>query len=182
MYECGDEYEFVVRSGRDEVSLYLPDDFRRLSRTRSAGGERYADAEVGLLLTGETASLDLGGKRYVDCRLDRERGPWEEARRRGVDFRAVGQEPGWVLEIQQDGNLLLIADYGASRLLARTPEPELIGEIERYTVEQKALVVEIRTEHCLDTMSGASYTHRVLVQAAGRTYRGCGLSLETRQF
>ena len=180
VYECGSDFEFVVRTGPGEVALYLPNDYRVLGQERSASGAKYTDADVTYWSKGDTALLDLGGRRYVDCQLNRERGPWEEARRRGVDFRAVGQEPGWVLEIQQDRNLLLVSDYGSRRLLAPTPEPELLDDVERYSLEERALVVDIVTGHCSDTMSGASYTHRVTIRLDGRRLSGCGLSLEPR--
>jgi len=179
VYECG-EYEFVVRTGPGEVALYLPDDYRVLGQVRAASGSKYTDMDITFWSKGDTATLDLGRARYVDCQLNRERGPWEEARRRGVDFRAVGQEPGWQLEIQQERNLLLVVDYGSRRILEPTPEPELTEEGERYRTSDGRVQVEIITESCADTMSGARYTHRVSVQLDGRTYRGCGLSLEPR--
>ena len=129
---------------------------------------------------GETALLDLGSRRYVDCQLNRSRGPWEEARRRGVNFRAVGQEPGWFLEIQHERNLLLVADYGSRRLLAAAPEPVFEDDIERYQVPSEDLEIEIRQTHCADSMSGESFTHEVKVTLSDRVYTGCGLSLEPR--
>ena len=179
VYECGD-YEFVVRTGPGEVALYLPDDYRVLGQERAASGSRYSDGEVLFWSKGEEALLDLGGRRYVGCQLDRERGPWEDARRRGVDFRAVGQEPGWSLEIQHEGNLLLVTDYGSRRLLAPVPDPELENGRERYRLPDKGLLIDIETGHCSDIMSGATFTHRAIVSLDGRVYRGCGLSLEPR--
>jgi putative lipoprotein len=179
VYECG-EYEFVVRTGPGEVALYLPDDYRVLGQVRSGSGSKYTDTEITYWSKGDSASLDLGARRYVDCALNRERGPWEEARRRGVHFRAVGQEPGWQLEIQQDRNLLLVVDYGSRKVLIPTPEPELSDGLERYRAEEAGIMIDIETATCFDTMSGARYTHRVRVSLEGREYRGCGLSLEPR--
>ena len=36
---------------------------------------------------------------------------WQEARRRGVQFRAIGQEPGWLVEVTAD-SLRVEWDYG----------------------------------------------------------------------
>ena len=96
VYECCD-FEFIARTGPGEIALYLPDDYRVLGQVRTGLGVKYTNADVTLSSKGEEASLDVGGRHYRDCRLNRARAPWEEARRRGVDFRAVGQEPGWYL-------------------------------------------------------------------------------------
>ena len=151
-----------------------------LGQVRSASGSKYSDEGVTFWSKGDTALLDLGTRRYVDCRLNRERGPWEEARRRGVNFRAIGQQPAWSLEIQHERNMLLVTDFGSRRLLAATPEPVFDGEIERYQVPADDLQVEIRPAHCTDSVTGASFTHKVTVTVAGQRYQGCGLSLEPR--
>jgi putative lipoprotein len=179
VYECG-EYEFVVRAGADEVALYLPDDYRVLGRVRSASGARYEDGELVFWSKGDEAMLDVGAKRYRGCLLNPSRGPWEDARRRGVSFRAVGQEPGWVLEIQPQRNMLLVADYGGRRVLLPTPDSELLDGVERYEAadDRHRLVVEIELRHCFDSMSGEAYSNRVRVILDQREYRGCGESLE----
>ncbi len=179
VYECGD-FEFVARAGQGEIALHLPDDYRVLGQVRSASGTRYEDGGAMFWSKGEEAMLDIGSRRYRGCRLNRSRGPWEDARRRGVNFRAVGQEPGWVLEIQAERNMLMVADYGSRRVLLPTPEVELLDGRERYETsnERHHMVVEIELHHCFDTMSGQSYSNRVRVDLDGRKYRGCGDALE----
>ncbi len=179
VYECGD-FEFVVRTGPGEVALYLPDDYRVLGQVRSASGSRFVDGDVMFHSKGDEAVLDLGSRRYVGCRLNRARGPWEEARRRGVDFRAVGQEPGWTLEIRHDRNMLMEADYGTRRVLLPTPFPEPTDEGERYVAEDEnhSMTVDIQLDHCTDSMSGAAFSNTVTVLLDGREYRGCGEALD----
>lgn len=179
VYECG-EFEFVVRTGPGEVALYLPDDYRVLGQVRSASGAKYEDRDMVFWSRGERASLDVGARKYRDCVLNRLRGPWEDARRRGVDFRAVGQEPGWVLELRREGDMLLEADYGSRRVLLPTPEPDVLEGGERFEASDGShtLVVEIHFEHCSDSMSGATYSSRVRAELDGRVYSGCGEALE----
>lgn len=179
VYECGD-FEFVARTGPGEVALYLPDDYRVLGQVRSASGARYEGGDAMFWSKDDEAMLDIGSRRYRGCELNRARGPWEDARRRGVNFRAVGQEPGWVLEIQAERNMLMMADYGSRRVLLPTPEVELLDGRERYEAsdERHSMVVEIELHHCFDTMSGQAYSNRVRVQLNGREYRGCGDALE----
>jgi putative lipoprotein len=181
VYECG-EFEFVVRTGPGEVALYLPDDYRVLGQVRSASGARYEDGDAVFWSKDEEASLDLGRRKYRGCALNRGRGPWEDARRRGVDFRAVGQEPGWVLEIRRDDTMLMEADYGSRRVLLATPEPKSLENGENYEVagESHEMKVEIRFEHCADIMSGQAFSSSVSVELDGRRYEGCGEALEPR--
>jgi len=179
VYECSD-MEFTARSVPAEMTLYLPDETRVLYRQPAGSGEKYSDGVVTLWSQGEEAVLEWNGRQYRSCRLNRARAPWEEARRRGVDFRAVGQEPAWYLELQHDQSILFVTDYGARRVLLPAPEPELLDDLESYRVSDGAheLRLDITLEHCVDTMSGEAYDSSVELTLNGRRYRGCGASLE----
>jgi uncharacterized membrane protein/membrane-bound inhibitor of C-type lysozyme len=179
VYECGD-YEFVARTGNGQIALYLPDEYRLLSQQKSASGSRYGDSHVNLWTEGNEARLELGASRILSCVLNRARAPWEEARRRGVDFRAVGQEPGWYLELQHNGPMLFVVQQGSPRVLLDTPEPELEGgrELYRAVGENNSMTVEVELRHCTDVMSGEVYDSQVSVHLDNNVYRGCGLALE----
>jgi len=179
VYEC-DDFEFVVSQGDEQVVVHTEDDYRVLPQVRAASGARYEDGHMLFWSKGSEASLEVGERRYSGCQLNPARAPWEEARRRGVSFRALGQEPGWVLEIQPERYMLLDADYGGLRVLMPTPEPELTDGGERYTsvTEAHEMQVDIVLETCADTMSGAVYRNRVTVNLDGRVFRGCGDALE----
>jgi heat shock protein HslJ/uncharacterized membrane protein len=108
--------------------------------------------------------------------------PWERARLRGVEFRAVGQEPGWVVEIDQGRTLLYNGDYGDTRLLVPAPAPTAAATGAAVYTASTALgdlVVDISETDCADTMSGERFTHTVSVVLAGRTLQGCGRVLMT---
>lgn len=179
VYECGD-YDFVTYSGAGKVALYTARDQRLLSQVPAASGAKYTDEEVTLWSHGDEAMLDLGYRKYTHCQLNRRRIPWEEARRRGVDFRAVGQEPGWYLEIAHARQILFVAAYGSQRVLFPTPEPVLDEEREIYeaTDASHSLRVEVSLQHCIDTMSGEVFDSRVQVSLDGKHYEGCGEALE----
>jgi putative lipoprotein len=104
--------------------------------------------------------------------------PWEAARERGVDFRAVGQEPGWWLEIS-GRDLELAVDYGERRLTLREPKRELEGgrRVYRGTADGHAVEVGLEKRRCEDAMSGEAFTTTVTVELDGETYRGCGRTL-----
>ena len=50
---------------------------------------------------------------------------WHAAKLRGVAFRAIGQEPGWLLEMSTGDKILLVTDYGQTRIEYAYVEPEV---------------------------------------------------------
>ncbi|HEX7072166.1 MAG TPA: hypothetical protein VF190_15240, partial [Rhodothermales bacterium] len=61
---------------------------------------------------------------------------WDEARARGVDFRAVGQEPGWLLEIADGDSLRFLYDYGTSEVAAAVRTAQVApGDARVYRAE-----------------------------------------------
>src|SRR5690606_2524645 len=50
--------------------------------------------------------------------------PWEQARLAGVDFRAIGQEPGWLADIWDGQRIELLLDYGDTRITTPISSPE----------------------------------------------------------
>jgi putative lipoprotein len=104
--------------------------------------------------------------------------PWEAARERGVDFRAVGQEPGWWLEIS-GRDLELAVDYGERRLSLREPKRELDGgrRVYRGTADGETVEVVLEKRSCEDVMSGEAFPTAVTLRLGGETYQGCGRTL-----
>jgi uncharacterized membrane protein len=127
----------------------------------------------------------LGG-RLIELDRDRALAPWdgvffELARDR--DFRAVGQEPGWQLEIRTGLEMRLTYDYGEGS--AVTPAARAVLDPRTGTrsfharTEANDLRVEIVPVACEDAMSGRPYPATVTVTLNGRSFRGCGESLAT---
>jgi putative lipoprotein len=105
---------------------------------------------------------------------------WEGARAAGVDFRAVGQEPGWIIDIYTANRIVALLDYGES--LIEFPRPEPAYPVEGSTSYQTqadghTLSVIIRRSPCQDAMSGEAYPATVDVVIDGRTLNGCGRSV-----
>ncbi len=179
VYECG-EFEFVTRDSSQGITLYMPEDSLVMEKVRSVSGSKYEGGGAVLHLKDDGTVLDLGYRSYSNCQLNVQRGPWEDARRRGVQFRAVGQEPGWFLEIKAGQQILLVADYGGSRYLFDAPEPALDAETAIYQAQnaQHQLSIEINADWCQDSMSGQVFSNRVLLNLDGRELRGCGEAFE----
>lgn len=105
---------------------------------------------------------------------------WEDARAQGVDFRAVGQEPGWLLDIYTRGLVKFAWDYGDNYAEFAVAEPTYPQEgATRYEAHSdgRALSVTIRRAPCNDAMSGQPYPASVDVVIDGRTLHGCGRSV-----
>ena len=105
---------------------------------------------------------------------------WENARAQGVDFRAVGQEPGWLLDIYTADRMILVWDYGSNRLETPRGQPTSPQEgATRYEGQSggHTLVVTIRRAPCQDAMSGEAYPSTVEIVIDGRTLNGCGRSV-----
>jgi heat shock protein HslJ len=153
-----------------------------LPQVVAASGTRYAAAGVTFWSEGDEASLETPFGSYRGCRSRPAATPWEESRLLGYEFRAIGQEPGWTLEIDEGRSIRFIGDYGERRVHTPAPEPEhdLAGRVTyRAKTEGADLVVAIQRTDCEDVMSGAAMTHDVTVVVNGAEYRGCGRVLHT---
>lgn len=101
----------------------------------------------------------------------------QDARARGVDFRAVGQEPGWVVELKDGDQITAVLDYGATSLILPTPSGETAedGTVTYDTsTDTDHLLLTIRKKICVDTMSGESHPSTVQVLVNEKSYQGCG--------
>ena len=104
---------------------------------------------------------------------------WHKAKLRGVAFRAIGQEPGWLLEIKNGEEILLVTDYGSTRTSMPYVEPIVYQEERRtqYVLEGYKTIVEIRGERCTDVMSGEEFEVTVTIKQTDRELQGCGRAL-----
>ena len=126
------------------------------------------------------------GARLLEIDRDRALTPWdgvffELARDR--DFRAVGQEPGWQLEIRQGAEMRFTYDYGKGTAVtpaARASVNSSTGTRTYHAVaEANDLRVEIVPVVRTDAMSGKPFAATVTVTLGGRSFRGCGENLTT---
>lgn len=171
----------------ERVDLALPDGALSLPLAVSASGARYVDHRGNEFWTkGDTGTLTRAGGKKAECvRADSgslEPGsPWEQAKQRGVAFRAVGNEPGWYVEVGRgevptlhgqldygQRTVDIIRMQGLSGLLGWAgSEPD--GTSVRLVLERK---------QCNDGMSDAVYPVEARFDVGGKTYRGCGRFLD----
>ena len=127
----------------------------------------------------------LGGT-LIEVDRDRALAPWngvffELARDR--DFRAVGQEPGWQLEIRMGSEMRFTYDYGKGSAVTPAARAQLDAKTGTRTfhaeTEANDLRVEVVPVACEDSMSGKPYRATVTVTLNDRSFRGCGEPLST---
>ncbi len=105
---------------------------------------------------------------------------WDGARAAGVDFRAIGQEPGWMLDIYQRDQIKLIWDYGENSTTFPLAAANTAREgVTSYATQAdgRTLAVTIQRTPCQDAMSGETYPATVEVVIDGRALNGCGMSV-----
>ena len=160
----------------DRVVLEFSERTLTLPHLAAASGARYGDGTTTFWNKGNEATLELDGRSLL-CRVLAN--PWQNARERGIDFRAVGQEPGWYLEIDDGKWMRLFYDYAERQATTPVPVPVTNGGTTTYdaVTEAHRLRVIIEERECSDTMSGERFPRTVTVTLDGRSLRGCGRPL-----
>ena len=177
VFICSDSLAYTVRASEAEAWLFHPAGTHRLAAAPVERGARYSDGIFELRIENELAQLGESGGSLLSCRNDPRRAVWERAKLDGADFRAVGNEPGWNLEILAGTRIQLVADYGASRVEVPLPEPTIDHEARRTRWDAGEILLEVIGRPCCDSMSGESFETEVNVHWRGRTLRGCGRAL-----
>jgi len=181
VFECVEAYRFPVRIEDNHAWLFLPGQTISLPQVRAASGMKYSDGEFTFACKGDEALLETPGAAYYNCRNNRALAIWEHAKLNGVDFRAVGNEPGWHLEITTGQKILFVSDYGQRRYEFDTPEPESRAAL-RMTLYRTGngdhtLEISLHGQPCRDSMRGDHFESTVTVTLDDRAYHGCGKTL-----
>ena len=181
VYKCSDNYTFVTRIGDDHAWLFLPGQTVKLPQVPSGSGTKYSDGPISFRSKGDEALLETTRTTHRNCVNNRSLAIWEHAKLNGVDFRGVGNEPGWYLEIRNGESIQFVTNYGDDRYLFDNPKLRS-DSTTRETVYRAVspghrLEVLLKGETCQDSMADESYETRVRVDLDGRVYRGCGKAL-----
>ncbi|HEY5971915.1 MAG TPA: hypothetical protein VIT22_08070 [Pseudoxanthomonas sp.] len=103
--------------------------------------------------------------------------PWDAARARGIGFRGIGNEPGWLVEVGADETPALHAelDYGERKVdVARMQPLSGILGYAGMTTEGVEVKLHLRREDCSDGMSDNTYPVSARLIVGDKTYAGCG--------
>jgi uncharacterized membrane protein len=186
-YICqGEDKSIVVTINGDQGHLFSYQLSQALARKPEADAFSGSDVyyrphNPSDLAPGQTAEITIRGVRHENCKNNPRAAVWEAAKLRGVDYRALGQEPAWQLEISADEGFLLITEYGANRVEFPYSEPE-VNQAQRTTryasqLGDNSINITIKGEACSDSMSGEIFNSRVDVGWQGKTLFGCGRAL-----
>lgn len=181
VYDCGNGIQFTIAMELKQAWLVLPERNVRLLPVESPAGLQYKGEGVTFWAQEGQALLVLPTERHTDCVFDPRASVWAKGKLQGVDFRAVGNEPGWYLEINEGVQIVLVADYGSKwhEFGAPAPQVDAARGITRYRAnnEGRSIDIEILNKVCTDDMSGETFEATVRVQLDQKTYRGCGRRL-----
>jgi len=173
--------EFTARLEGPRACLFLPDGTVELPQVEAASGAKYSDGVTTFWSMGQEAMLSRGDAPPETYTNNPARAVWEHAKLDGVDFRAVGNEPGWVLLVREGQEIQLRLQARTEPYLFPAPAPVTDPEAGRttYTVTQDGhtLEVELSRGPCSDTMVDATYETAVRVVLDGQEYTGCGRAL-----
>ena len=181
VYECPDNDQFTVRTEDGAAWLFLASGTVRLSRMVSASGAKFSDGARSYWSKGDEAVFVLNGRTCHGCRNDRAKAIWEDAKFRGVEFRALGNEPGWLVEIHGAERLVFSHNYGQERYEFSNLRPltDRASSITRYELHTGVhrLTITLEGGLCIDSMSGEAFPTRVQLMFDGRPFSGCGKAL-----
>nr|WP_295383318.1 YbaY family lipoprotein [Pseudoxanthomonas sp.] len=177
-WQCGDQRigASFDNGPADNVTLDLGDKPLVLPHAVAASGARYADTAGNEFWTkGREGMLTLAGKKKLECSQTDEASPWDAARERGIAFRAVGNEPGWLVEVGAGKAPSLHAelDYGERKLDVAGAEATADGFRGRTRDGVTVALVATR-KACQDDMSGQDFPATAELTVGDKTYRGCG--------
>lgn len=180
-WRCG---EILLTAGYRGEKADLSFSGRDLSLpiARSGSGARYADDKGNEFWSkGDQATLTLVGEEKRDCEVTEHISPWEEAKIRGIVFRAVGQEPGWWVEVGSGDSPPLHAelDYGQRKIhvahsMGISSTPGYGGK----TDDGITVVLRTKAESCSDAMSGERFDSSAELTVGDELYKGCGAYLQ----
>jgi putative lipoprotein len=179
--ESGELLSVRFDQAANTATILSADGDRVLPGAPVASGFLYQSPMAALRGKGDDLEYSIGRRAPSQCVAinDSLHRVLTERRAAGARWRAVGQEPGWNVEIMADDAMLAVLDYGEVR--RSTPPAQRSGEGARQewaaTTESGSLRLTIERAPCSDTMSGERYWFTATLVVDDRTLRGCAQPL-----
>ena len=180
VYQCSPSIEFVARQADDQhIWLFLPQETLKLPRVKSGSGVKYQLNKIMFWQHHGEAMLSIGDIVYKECKNNPREAIWQAAKLNGADFRAIGNEPGWHLIIEQENTIILTTQYG-QRIDKFSQAKRLLNKnhtIYRAKNGQDTLHLTLSIGPCTDSMSGEKFETNVSLTLNDQPLQGCGKSL-----
>jgi putative lipoprotein len=178
VYYCHNLSIATVRVFPKRVEIETATRKATLAETTPPSSVLYSDGVVTLSGLGEHVRFEEPGAVYF-CQSMPAEVPWQEARFRGIEFRAAGDDPLWSLEVDSGVGVEFVTGQGDTRAVTKFPPAELTGTDNRMTLRAisgpRSLGVLAERRVC--NLAGSTMTLAVTVTLDGKTYRGCGRPL-----
>lgn len=160
----------------------------RLPQAPSASGFLYETPRHRLQGKGDEVIYTIGRAvpRKCSSRSGAESSEWasidaryDSLRAAGVDWIAIGQEPGWTAEVRDGERIDVVADYGKRKAIVPAPKAGTAGANTEYhsVTEANDVRLTLTRGACADAMSGRPYPARAVLVLNGRRYEGCAQPL-----
>lgn len=190
-FTCADGYGFEAWFEPERVRVQVHGDSFTLPQVEAGSGTKYrgrVESQGGTVLLhtkDRRGYLRVPGLKMEGCEGTPVADAWQSARVRGVELRALGQEPGWWLELDRGRRTVVVTDYG--RRVTEFPAPaervdavltDLDGEATvRLARGGRDLTLSVAERRCTDVMSGFRHPLTVRLHLDGTRYDGCGRRL-----
>ncbi len=179
-WQCGDlRVGATFDNAAQRVTLSHSGRSTSLPLAPSGSGARYADEKGNEFWTkGANGTLTLDGQKH-ECTQTENASPWDAAKARNVAFRAVGNEPGWLVEVGKGATPPLHAqlDFGARKLdIARVQRNAKGDGWSGKTANGSQVELTAQRKPCQDD-SGATFEVTAQLHVGGKIYTGCGAFL-----
>ena len=177
VYDCSEDYRFVAEVQTTEAWLFLPNKTSKLLRDDNKSFS-YSVEDITYSYKGIEADLSVAQKRY-HCKNDGIAATFERAKFDGVSFRAIGNEPGWILHIMPDNKVVFITNHGRVKTHFKVEKQFSEKNATEFRLRSKNNLLYLRIENriCRDTKTDRSYESSVYLNFDGHELRGCGQSL-----
>jgi putative lipoprotein len=141
---------------------------------------QYSDGTATLSGLDEYVRFEEPGVSYW-CRSMPVEVPWQQARLRGIEFRAAGESPDWSLEIDSGVSVEFAIGSGAARVATKFPPVKIEGKdsLTMLTMRSGSHSLAVATEQRNCQIGESTMTLSVTVTFDGKTYSGCGRRLES---
>jgi len=181
VYHCADNQSFVARIESEKAWVFLPTKTLSLPQIPAASGSKFSNGSATFWNKGKSAIFESTTQIYKNCTNNRAQAIWEHAKLNGVDYRAVGNEPSWSLEITHDQITIFTSHYGQDRYEFETSKPLIntAAHTREYQLQNSShkLSISLSAKPCKDTMSDQSFSSTVSVRLDNKKFTGCGKAL-----
>ena len=174
VYYCHNLSMLTVRVRPKGVEVTTADRTVELAENSPPSPVRFSAGGVMLSGLGELIRFEDPGA-VLWCRIEPVEVPWQEAKLRGVDFRAAG-DPPWTLEIKNGRAAEFTSGQGSARIVIAFPAASLAAKGETMTMSTASgsHSLSLLAERRLCHYAGSTMTLSVTVTLDGRAYKGCG--------